>query len=194
MQMMPVTGCVTGAVIAFLVICVIGPPLTYLTTDTYSVTAQGVVLFITVAGSVGCLATCLVIPRLTRRLSSRGRTVKVLKRMNLLGLVQLKLKQRLPVSLCTHERPTLRMMLYTLSSIHLRYPFQHAFHMYTCQEAIPKYSVMNSIRACTVYTAKCCFVHHAAHSSPVCIFGSCTRVLYAQIYTASLARMSCHIK
>ena len=88
---MPVTGCVTGGMIAFLVICVIGPPLRYVTTDRYSVSAQGVILFITTAGSVGCLATCLVIPRLTRRLSSRGRAVKMLKRMNLLGLVSNKI-------------------------------------------------------------------------------------------------------
>lgn len=93
MQMMPVVGCVTGAVVAFLVIGVIGPPLEYLTTDRYNIPAQGIVLIITVAGSVGCLAACLVIPRLTRRLSSRGRAVQVLKRMNLLGLVSLKTEQ-----------------------------------------------------------------------------------------------------
>ena len=90
LQMMPGAGCITGGVVAFLVMRAIGPPVRCSVTDRYNLKAQGVILFIVTAGSVGCLATCLLIPRLTRRVSSRGRAVKVLKRMNLLGLVSIK--------------------------------------------------------------------------------------------------------
>ena len=93
MQMMPVVGCITGAHVALMVLCIIGPPIMYMTTDRYNVSPQGIVLFTAVAGSVGCLVTCLAIPRYTRRFSSKGRAVKALKRMNLLGLVRVKMQQ-----------------------------------------------------------------------------------------------------
>ncbi|KAL3131921.1 Na+/Pi symporter [Trebouxia sp. C0009 RCD-2024] len=84
--MMPAVGCIAGGTVALLIICVVGPPLQYLSVDRYNASPQAIVVFVTAAGSLGCLATCLAIPHLTRRLSSRGRAVKVLKRMNLLGL------------------------------------------------------------------------------------------------------------
>lgn len=93
MQMMPVTGCAAGGIVALLIICVIGPPLQYLSVDRYNASPQAIIVFVTAAGSLGCLATCLAVPHLTRRMSSRGPAAKVLKRMNLLGLVRAKTHQ-----------------------------------------------------------------------------------------------------
>lgn len=97
---MPAVGCIAGGTVALLIICVVGPPLQYLSVDRYNASPQAIVVFVTAAGSLGCLATCLAIPHLTRRLSSRGRAVKVLKRMNLLGLVRPKMHPAWSVTGC----------------------------------------------------------------------------------------------
>ena len=85
---MPTFGGFIGVVVAFFVIFVIGPPIGYLPTNRYKVTGQGIALTFAVANIAGLLITCPAVSRYTRKLSSKGRAVKALKRMNLLGLVR----------------------------------------------------------------------------------------------------------
>ena len=51
--------------------------------------AQSIVMLLVIAGSTGCLITCLVMPHMTHKLRTRSCTPITIKRMNLLGLVRL---------------------------------------------------------------------------------------------------------
>ncbi len=51
-------------------------------------TPQGVVILLAGIGSVGCIVTCMLVPRMLRQIKTRGPTVIGIKRMNLLGLVR----------------------------------------------------------------------------------------------------------
>ena len=61
---------------------------------------QATVLILVVIGSVGCITTCLSVPRMQRLRYWRGPTKMPLKRMNLLGLVRLAASACLLTSSC----------------------------------------------------------------------------------------------
>ena len=88
LQIMPSFGGFIGIVMALFVIFVIGPPIGTLATNRYDVTGQGIAITFVLANIAGLLITCPAVSRYTRKLSSKGRAVKALKRMNLLGLVR----------------------------------------------------------------------------------------------------------
>lgn len=89
--------------VACLAIFVIGPPLGYMDSDTYSLTPQAIAVILTASGSVGCLMTCCWIPRFTRRMSNKAPAVKSLKRMNLLGLVRFVASHRIALHCIVHH-------------------------------------------------------------------------------------------
>ncbi len=84
MQVLPAGACFAAVVLGLFIIEVVGSPLGR---PLLTMPAQQIVIILAALGSGACVLMSLAIPRMTHRMSSRGPAMKVLKRMNLLGLV-----------------------------------------------------------------------------------------------------------
>jgi len=85
MQTLPAGACFLAMVLGLFIIEVIGSPSSL---SPLNLTAQELVIILAALGSGSCVLMTMLIPHMTRRMTSRKPTLKGLRRMNFLGLVR----------------------------------------------------------------------------------------------------------
>ncbi len=85
MQILPAGACFLAVVLGLFIIEVIGSPSRL---SPLNLTAQELVIILAAIGSGSCVLMTMFIPYMTRRVTSRKPNLKVLRRMNFLGLVR----------------------------------------------------------------------------------------------------------
>ncbi len=85
MQILPAGACFLAVALGLFIIEVIGSPSRL---SPLKLTAQELVIILAAIGSGSCVLMTMFIPYMTRRVTSRKPNLKVLRRMNFLGLVR----------------------------------------------------------------------------------------------------------